>query len=377
MFIATILGSLGFGCSTESTPFGPNPSPTLTVTTLTPQDGSYDVSPRAKIVLSFPLSMDARSINRSTILLTESTPTAIEKRRVVAAQVLFDATRNTATVVPDGFLKENTEYQVLVQDVRSTSKILFNAKVATFTTGNDVGTRPTVLSITPVSGQAATSVTAPIIIRFSKPMDHSSLLTSLSIAPSVVGTATFIEVPNTTMTFVPSVPLPRGREVTVTLRGDARDTQGFTLGESVVHHFFVEDPPRVLLETVSPLADSLNITLTPVISLEFSQEMNPDSVRVAFSLYYGSTTLGMNDGVFTFQTSTADPFNAERVNRNSLNGQNGTPSGSYPPHTRMIFTLNTTLPASTRVTIRIDGRATSIRGLGLDPVFLSSFTTGT
>lgn len=352
---------LFFGCATEQDPFNPRPQQTLDLVKINPPDGAFGISPQTHVTLSFPLPMDPRTINRERVLLTESTPAFVEKRRLVPTTVLFDEPGNVVTIIPIDPLRPNTEYQILVQDLMSRSQVLFNALLATFTTGSQAEVNPAVVAIDPLPGEALVAVDSVIRIDFSKIMNRDSVLNALLLAPTVSGTVTFEDTTRTRLIFTPTVPLPPGQTVVVTVRPDAIDRNGFPLNALFVSQFFVEPPPRVLEQTVSPFPGQVGTGRTGAVVLEFSQVMNEDSVRRGFSLRFGSTILGAADGTFTFQTLTTDPFN---------------PANISPPRTRITYTPTNALPAVTTLQIRVDGAAQSVKGLGVDPLFIESFTTG-
>jgi hypothetical protein len=193
--------------------------------------------------------------------------------------------------------------------------------------------------------------TSTIDLTFSRPMDHASLLSALSVGPGVAGTAAFVENPNTVLTFRPGNRFTPGQIVQVTVRGDVKDVNGVPMGRSFNSLFTVEPPPRVIPEFTDPADNAIRVARNSPVTVVFSTTMTTQTVANAFNLVYGSTFLGQNDGTFTFQTV-----------------------GS-PPRTTATFRSTSPLPASTSIQIRVNGLARSTRQMGLSPLFFSTFVT--
>jgi len=341
------------GCGTEGDAFDANPLDLLNISRVNPPDGAFGIDPTTHITVGFPVPMDSRTINRQTLLLSESTPTTLEKQRLVGVQVLYDAANQLATLIPFEPLRENTPYQVLIQDARSLDRDFFNTRVATFSTGSFTNRLPRVDSIRPVSGQAEVPVTSTIVLTFDQIMDGTSVLDAILVSPSVPVTASFEQVPvgatvGTRATLTPNLPLPASQTVVVTVLTLARTPRGLHLAEPFVSSFFVESTPRVLTQTVFPFDNATDIQTNATVTLDFSTQMDVTSLSQAFSLRFGTTVLDQNDGNLTLTTVTTDFFN---------------PVNTSPPRTRLSYIPTAPLPATTSIQIRIDGAARSVRGL--------------
>jgi hypothetical protein len=355
--VTAALALLFWGCASEGDPFARNaPVSALSITAVNPQSGATGVSPETLVTIGFPLDVDPRTVSKDTVHLLDfhlqdQLPLEEKNKRplVVPVRVLYDAGRRVVTVTPDEPLPENGRFQVVLQDVRATNGVVFNALVSQFFTGPSNRVAPQVLSIVPVSGQALVPNTSPVVITLSKPMDQASLLNAFSVAPGIPGTSAFSGVNQTVLTFTPGSPYPAGALIIVTVRQDARDTSGVPLERSFSSTFTVEPPPRVLPDfTIPPDRSAGNPVNTPV-TVVFSAVMQTQTVADAFTLSFGSTFLGQTDGTFTFVSSTTN--------------------------TTATFLSTAPLPPSTSVQIRIDGRARSLRNVGLDPLFIAVFQT--
>jgi hypothetical protein len=326
-----------------------------------PPDSSTNVSVQTAVAISFPLDLDIRTVTRNNVLLTD------DHRRVVPSRVFYDAATRTITLVPNEPLSPGQTFSVLLQDVRTTTDVTFNTQVTRFTTGLDANVRPTIVSVRPLAGQAEVGNLTPISITFSKIMDQSSLLSTFSVAPTVPGTValsvTSSVPPQSIMTFTPSEPYPAGERMTITVRSEASDTSNRTLGTAFTSIFFVEKPPAVVDGSVSPADGAVRVNVSAAVTLDFTRLMDEESVRDAMNLVFGSTTLGRADGTYTFQVVSVD--------------ERGQP---VPPRTRVTYQPTSALPASTSILVRVSGTARSVpsavsSGLGLDPIFLSTFQT--
>lgn len=82
---------------------------------------------------------------------------------------------------------------------------------------------PKVLEVQPGAGRSDVAITEPIVVRFSRPMDPSSVEARFSVEPGVGGSYHW---QREHLTFVPRVALEPGRQYTVTLRSGAATLKG-------------------------------------------------------------------------------------------------------------------------------------------------------
>lgn len=347
------------GCSSEGDVFGREVRPVVQVGAVSPADGATNVSPDTVITMTFPLDLDGRTVTRDTVhvldySLADTLPSLEKdkKPRVLSAKVLFNPTTRVVTVVPDQPLNPNGRYQVLLQDVRSTTDIFFNTVVSTFFTGPSNRPTPNVISVVPPVGAALVPDTTPVTLTFDRAMDQVTTLNALSVAPSIAGTASFqVGVDRTVLVFTPGGRYPAGGRIDITVRADATDKQGTPLGRPFTSFFTVEPPPAVIAQLTVPPDRSTRVPVNTPVQVVFSTQMTTSTVADGFSMLFGSTLLTQANGTFTF----AD-------------------SGS-PLRTTATFQPANPLPATTSVQVRVTGQAKSIRGVGLDPLFFSTFVT--
>lgn len=152
--------------------------------------------------------------------------------------------------------------------------------------------QPTVLTPSPESAEVP--VDAAVVVSFSEAIDPASVGddTLVLIGPDgwVPGA---LVVDGDQLTLRPDMPLLPEARYTVTLDGSVADAHGNRLGEPVRWSFDTEDGgPGVLAVLPAPWAE--DVTVDTVITIAFSEEVDPDSVTaetVAIS------AIGMVDGV--------------------------------------------------------------------------------
>lgn len=288
--VALLLLLVFAGCSAEGDPFGRDVRPVVQVGVVSPPDGATNVSPDTVITITFPLDLDQRTVTRDTIhvldySLADTLPSLEKdkKPRVLSAKVLFNPTTRVVTVIPDQPLNASGRFQVLLQDVRSTTDIFFNTVVSTFFTGVTNRPVPSVIQVEPPLGAALVPDTNPITLTFDRPMDQITTLRALSVAPGISGTATFsVGVNRTVLVFVPGQRYPAGSRIDITVRSDATDTLGTPLGRAFTSFFTVEPPPRVLEQLTDPPDRATRVPVNTPVTVVFSTQMTTSTVADAF-----------------------------------------------------------------------------------------------
>ncbi|ATO37813.1 hypothetical protein GTID1_11770 [Geobacillus thermodenitrificans] len=122
----------------------------------------------------FSSAVDASTVNNSTVKLKEKA-TGNE----VEATVTYEAGSRYVIIAPKADLKENTEYEVVIDGVKSDKGIKVAKATYTFTTGDF--TAPTVVSSTPANGTDGVKVDGAIVLNFSEKMKESTLTLGTNI----------------------------------------------------------------------------------------------------------------------------------------------------------------------------------------------------
>jgi len=134
-----------------------------------------------------------------------------------------------------------------------------------------------------VPGVDATDVltTTSITINFSEPVVPSSAQGNFSISPSVAGGFTW---PNASaMAFTPTAPLAYLTKYTVTIN-DAMNLQGKNMTAKYSWNFTTVSDTRPRVNTVSPLANAVNVSLITTIQITFSEAMDDFYTQARFSI---------------------------------------------------------------------------------------------
>jgi len=164
--------------------------------------------------------------------------------------------------------------------------------------------RPTILQVLPANGDKNVGTTTPIVITFSEPMDKASVEGAFSLTGGTNNAGT-LSVNGSTATFTPSAltPLAPNTTYTATIAATAKDVAGNSLGSDHPWTFTTGTGPDVTPPTVqsyAPTGSSVDINST--IAMTFSEPMNTDSVKTAFTLKQGVTDV---PGTISFTGNTA------------------------------------------------------------------------
>ncbi|MFQ6107363.1 MAG: Ig-like domain-containing protein [Thermoplasmata archaeon] len=222
-----------------------------------------------------------------------------------------------------------------------------------FTT--ESGPPPEVNSTRPFNGEQDVSVSANIIMTFDRPMNESSVTAAFSYSDGIsVWNSSHGEITwaatnhiSDTMIFNPFGNLQTSTSYTATIDGTlAKDNCDSFLfgGTDYIWNFTTEpvddDPPQVVDHI--PQAGAVDVDVTTIIQVRFSENMDTDSVNNSFSYTDGISIWNMYDGniswnpgkdVFTFipiinlyygrtYTVTLDASTAMDVYGNHLDGNN-------------------------------------------------------
>ncbi len=182
---------------------------------------------------------------------------------------------------------------------------------------------------------------------FDEPLDSTQTQSSVAVSPAL--TSSSINWPSPTRMTIVSNELLRGATdylVSFTMY----DLAGNSAPASV--SFRTDDTPPVV-NTVSPATGASNVPVDTTVELTFSERMNEDSVREAFTLSYGSTVLTQYDGTLVVDTV-------------------GTAPNLY---THLSFTPSSALPSGESVTIGVSTTAADLAGNHLAADYSSSFVT--
>ena len=152
--------------------------------------------------------------------------------------------------------------------------------------GEDPGVdhrRPTVVSVSPVSGATGVARTTTISATFNEPIAPASATTSsfevrAGTAVPVAGT---VAVSGSVVTFTPSAQLAFGTMYTVRLKEGLKDIEGNSLADEQSWTFTtVANPPPTVASTV-PTAGATNVARTSTVSATFSEPIAASSATTS------------------------------------------------------------------------------------------------
>lgn len=137
--------------------------------------------------------------------------------------------------------------------------------------------RPTVLSTQPTDGGSVTTLTSPIVVRFSEPIDQASFIAAFSVSPDPGGSVSF-QAGGLQAAFTPISPWVPGTEYAVVVSDAVKDLCGNRLPEAVRFRF------RAGVETTPPTLAAVRSTtngvpqggpLTPEDPSDVALQVNP------------------------------------------------------------------------------------------------------
>lgn len=315
-----------------------------TISSVSPLDGSGNISLNSNVNAVFNEPMDASTITIATFTVKIGTVP-------IAGVIAFSGT--TATFTPTMSLNPNTTYTATMKaGVRDLAR---NAMVSdfswSFTTGADPA--PTVTSTDPLNLAIGVAFNKKISVGFSKPMDSLSATKSFSIintslgGTAVVGSVTYT---GTTAVFAPTGNLLPSTSYYATISTVAKDVAGTFLKTSYSWSFTTGKAPDIIPPTVlstDPINSAIGVAFNQKLSAIFSEAMDPTTVN-ATNFTLANTTQGGTkvNGVVLYSGTTAT------------------------------FAPNTILLPNTTYTATINTAVKDLAAVSLRSNYVWSFTTG-
>lgn len=168
--------------------------------------------------------------------------------------------------------------------------------------------RPEISQTLPVNGAANVGTNTRIVITFSEPMNSESVKTAFSLTkttdPNNKISCVFSS-SGSTATFTPTS-LDASTSYTATIAASAKDTAGNSLGSDHTWTFTTGIGPDTTPPTVQSFAPTgSGVGINSAIAVTFSEPMNTDSVKAAFSLTPTADPTKKISGTFSFIGDTA------------------------------------------------------------------------
>lgn len=196
-----------------------------------PSDGVSRIDPTEQIWVLFDREMDTQKTQSSFSLTSE-------KQAIVGS---FKWEHSKMIFIPKQFLSGSDELTMIVGKGSETQLgiDLGEDYLVRFHTQNDI-IKPLFLSSTPTNGEIGVDPSTDILLRFSKPIDFSSIPSGLSISPSTQHIVSQEE-DGSLIRLHPSSPLVYGTRYKVHLNGRLTDRTGNSLARDVIISFMVGD----------------------------------------------------------------------------------------------------------------------------------------
>lgn len=270
---------------------GAAPDVTRPVVTATiPTNTATNVPLNTKLSATFSEAMDPATISSTSFKLNQGTS-------AVPGTVTY--TGMIATFAPGVNLTPNTVYTAVITQAAMdlAGNAMLTDYVWSFTTGAapDV-VRPTVISTDPVNNATGVTFDKRITATFSEVMDPLSINTQTFTLrngnTAVLGTVTYNGL---VATFVPLANLAAATVYTATISTSAKDLAGNTIAANYTWSFTTAPAPDVLRPTIistDPANNAVGVALNKVITVTFSEAMNPTSINASsFLVRIGAVTI--------------------------------------------------------------------------------------
>ncbi len=264
-----------------------------TVSSTTPITGATGVSNGTSVTATFSEAMDSTTINGSTFELRGT------NNALVSANVTYNATNRTITLIPSSSLAASTTYTATIKGGTTGVKdSAGNALAAnftwSFTTAAADTTPPTVTSVSPNSGATGVSTGTSVTATFNEAMDSTTISGSTfelrNPSNTLVSATASYNATNRTVTLTPSSPLVASTTYTTTIKGGTtgvKDSAGNALAANFTWSF-----------TTGAGASSIwNNTVTPTVLAD------PDNTAVEVGVKFRSDVSGSITGIRFYKST--------------------------------------------------------------------------
>lgn len=268
-----------------------------------PENLAVDVPLNQIITATFNEDMNAATITPGSLSLQSTNP-AGRGLEEVTGELSFDDATNTITFVPSSNLQASTTYTARVAP--SAKDEMGNALQAPYVWTFSTGEAPTVVSTDPANLATNVALDKVLSVQFSEAMDPLSLTTSTFTLTDgttpVTGTVSYA---GTTATFTPTAALVANTTYTATITQGATSASGTPIGATYAWSFETAAAPMVT--SSDPANSATNVALNKVLSVEFSEAMDPATISTSsFTLMRGTTAV-TGSVSYTGTTATFTP----------------------------------------------------------------------
>jgi hypothetical protein len=271
------------------------------LTSTNPIENGTGIATNSSISAVFNVEMDPLTMTTTKFILMNGT---------TEVPGSIDYNGFTASFVPASDLTPNTLYKATVTTgVKGLDGIgLSKDFVWSFTTGAvpDI-TKPTVTLTDPLNNATGVSFNKKIAVTYSEGMDQTTINTSTFTlkkgSTSITGVVTYVA---NKATFAPSTNLEANTTYTLTVTTGSSDMAGNSLAINNIFTFTTALAADIMLPMVnatSPLNNATGVERNKMVTLTFSEEMDPLTITSnTFTLKQGTTNV---PGVVGYSVKTA------------------------------------------------------------------------
>lgn len=257
------------------------------VNSTTPINTATNVPLNSKLTATFSEAMDPVTISSSSFKLNQGSTS-------VPGTVTY--TGMIATFAPTATLLANTVYTAVI--TQAATDLAGNALLTDYTWSFTTGAapdivRPTVVSTDPLNAATGVALNKRVTATFSEVMDPLSINTQTFTLRNgtitVIGTVTYNGL---IATFTPQTNLAASTVYTATITTGAKDLAGNTIATNYTWSFTTAAAPDALRPTVvstDPVNNAIGVALNKIITVTFSESMNPASINASSFLVRNGT----------------------------------------------------------------------------------------
>ena len=258
---------------------GTNSGDTLSLSQQRPQSNSEGESVNALIEFYFNNPINTSTINASTVIISDLA------NNVVSGS--FNVSSSGFSFQMDESLAFGTMYTItLTSGIQSEDGASLTEYSFTFTTEEeDVDTSSpfSVTEISPINGATNVSLTQAITLTFSEHINESLIAGNIYLNGPMQIQYTYLYNANTfTLVVTPSTPYQANAQVNLLVGSEFRDAQGDAQAQVFNNYSFTTLSAPQIAQTSPTQASQLPVT--GVITVQFSQSMNAQSLTDGFAL---------------------------------------------------------------------------------------------
>ena len=284
-----------------------------TISSTDPINNATGVALNKVAAIVFSEAMNPTTINATTFTLKQGTT-------AIAGTVAYSGT--TATFTPSASLVSATYTATITTDAKDLAGNALAANtVWTFTTVNIPDTTlPVVNSTDPLNTSIGVPLNKVVGLAFSEAMNSSTInATTFTLKQGTTAVAGTVAYSGTSATFTPSTILAANTIYTATITTGAKDLAGNALAANTVWTFTTNSSPDLIPPVISstdPLNNAINVALTKVVAIVFSEPMNPSTISAStFTLKQGTTAIA---GTVAYSGTTATFTPSAPLSNNSI-----------------------------------------------------------